>query len=69
MKYLVGYLLVILLACNSCVQSGKNGEYPPDSMEYPSRITHIWFTAFGYERGFPQSVVLRMYWDGTYQPT
>jgi len=37
-------------------------------LEGPGRITHIWFTAFGYERGFPRSVVLRMYWDGSEEP-
>lgn len=34
----------------------------------PGRITHIWFTAAGYERGFPRSVVVRMYWDGSDTP-
>ncbi|MEN8155755.1 MAG: glycoside hydrolase family 172 protein [Bacteroidota bacterium] len=34
----------------------------------PGRITHIWFTAAGYERGFPRSVVIRMYWDGSEAP-
>ncbi len=107
MKYFIGYLIFVVVACNSCVQSGKNSEYPSDSMEYPERaitqrassydlewengnadarrfdpgqsrvladlegpgrITHIWFTAFGYERGFPRSVVLRIYWDGSEEP-
>jgi hypothetical protein len=101
MKYIL-QLILIIVACNSCLQSGKSDEYPRDSMEYPGRaitqrassfdpdwengnadarrfepgqvreladldgpgrITHIWFTAFGYERGFPRSVVLRIYWD------
>ncbi|MCP4313838.1 MAG: DUF2961 domain-containing protein [Bacteroidetes bacterium] len=37
-------------------------------LEGPGRITHIWFTAAGYERGFPRSVVVRMYWDGSEEP-
>jgi len=36
-------------------------------LEGPGRITHIWFTAFGYERGFPRSVILRIYWDESEQ--
>jgi hypothetical protein len=37
-------------------------------LEGPGRITHIWFTANGYERGFPRSLVLRIYWDGRNEP-
>jgi hypothetical protein len=34
----------------------------------PGRITHIWFTAAGNERGFPRSAVIRMYWDDSDRP-
>ena len=34
-------------------------------LEGPGRITHIWCSAFGYERGLPRSVVLRFFWDGS----
>jgi hypothetical protein len=34
----------------------------------PGRITHIWFTASGNERGFPRSGVIRMFWDGSEKP-
>ncbi len=37
-------------------------------LEGPGRITHIWFTAAGNERGFPRSAVIRMYWDGSNKP-
>ena len=37
-------------------------------LEGPGRITHIWFTAFGNERGFPRSAIIRMYWDGSENP-
>ena len=37
-------------------------------LEGPGRITHIWFTASGNERGFPRSAVIRMYWDGSDKP-
>ena len=33
-------------------------------LEGPGRITHIWFTASGYERGFTRSTIIRIYWDG-----
>ena len=36
-------------------------------LEGPGRITHIWCSAFGYERGLPRSVVLRIFWDGSEQ--
>ena len=34
----------------------------------PGRITHIWLTAFGNEREFPRTAVIRMYWDGGEKP-
>jgi len=34
----------------------------------PGRITHIWFTIAGNERGYPRSAVIRMYWDGQKEP-
>ena len=37
-------------------------------MEGPGRITHIWFTSMSAERGYPRSVVIRMYWDGSEEP-
>ncbi|MEN8255762.1 MAG: DUF2961 domain-containing protein [Verrucomicrobiota bacterium] len=37
-------------------------------MEGPGRITHIWFTSAGPERGYVRSVVIRMYWDGSDEP-
>jgi hypothetical protein len=37
-------------------------------LEGPGRITHIWFTASGNERGFPRSAVIRIYWDGSEKP-
>ncbi|MEN8204210.1 MAG: glycoside hydrolase family 172 protein, partial [Bacteroidota bacterium] len=37
-------------------------------LEGPGRITHIWFTSVGIERGYPRSSVLRMYWDGSEEP-
>ena len=37
-------------------------------LEGPGRITHIWFTASGNERGFPRSAVIRIYWDGSNKP-
>ena len=38
------------------------------ALEGPGRITHIWLTMFGGERGFPRSAVLRIYWDGSDEP-
>lgn len=29
------------------------------------RINHIWFTAYGTERGFPRSAIIRIYWDNS----
>jgi hypothetical protein len=37
-------------------------------LEGPGRITHIWFTGFSNERGFPRSLVIRMYWDNSGSP-
>jgi hypothetical protein len=37
-------------------------------LEGPGRITHIWFTASGNERGFPRYAVIRIYWDGSNSP-
>jgi len=37
-------------------------------LEGPGRITHIWFTSTGTERGYPRSAVIRMYWDGSEEP-
>lgn len=35
----------------------------------PGRITHIWMTSLGYERGYLRSAVIRMYWDGQKEPS
>jgi len=37
-------------------------------MEGPGRVTHIWFTSMSNGRGYPRSVILRMYWDGSEEP-
>lgn len=37
-------------------------------LQGPGRITHIWFTSTAAERGYPRSLVLRMYWDGSEKP-
>lgn len=37
-------------------------------MEGPGRVTHIWFTSMSAERGYPRSIVIRMYWDGSDEP-
>ncbi|MGD8777357.1 MAG: DUF2961 domain-containing protein [Ignavibacteria bacterium] len=37
-------------------------------LEGPGRITHIWLAANDAQRGFPRSVVIRIYWDGDDEP-